>query len=203
MANPFAVTVVLAVTEVDTAWTAALAAGRAAAGMDTPTTMLKPVTTMLVGPLALGAALMLPRLCVPGALLMAAGATSNMLSLERWRAVPNPLAVHLAGGILHLNMADLCVTGGGALFLAASLWTLWRMPDERFARPLRSRTRTAAPRVLAAHVRASTLGPRPYVWRRWVRALCARVLALVLAVSGFGLRRQRRCGADASRATTA
>ncbi len=134
---PFAVTVVLAVTGVDTAWkTAALAAGRAAAGMDTPTTMLKPVTTMLVGLLALGAALMLPRLCVPGALLMAAGTSSNMLSLARWRAVPNPIAVHLAGGILRFNMADICVTGGGALFLAAVLWTLWRMPDERFAQPL-------------------------------------------------------------------
>jgi hypothetical protein len=134
---PFAVTVVLAVTGIDTAWkTAALAGGHAAAGMDAPTTMLKPLATMLVGLLALGASLMLPRLCVPGALLMAAGTSSNMLSLARWRAVPNPIAVHLAGGILHLNMADLCVTGGGALFLAASLWTLWRMPDERFSRPL-------------------------------------------------------------------
>ena len=134
---PLALTAILAVTGTDTAWkSAALAAGHAAAGMDTPTTMLKPLATMLVGPLALGAALMLPRLCVPGALLMAAGATSNMLSLERWRAVPNPLAVHLAGGILHFNMADICVTGGGAVFLAAVLWTLWRMPDERFAQPL-------------------------------------------------------------------
>ena len=91
---------------------------------------------MLVGIAALTGALLLPRLCVPGALLVAAGVSANILSLALWRAVPNPLGVHLAGGILRFNLADVCVTGGGALFLAAALWTIWRMPDERFARPL-------------------------------------------------------------------
>jgi len=47
--------------------------------------------------------------------------------------VPNPLALHVAGGILHFNLADVSVTVGGVLFLSAVLWTLWRMPDERFA----------------------------------------------------------------------
>jgi hypothetical protein len=50
-----------------------------------------------------------------------------------WRGVPNPLALGVAGGILHFNLADLCVWSGGVLFLVAALWTIARMPAERFA----------------------------------------------------------------------
>ena len=134
---PLAAAVVAAVTGIDTSWkAAALAASHGAVGMDTPTTMLKPLATMLVGLAALTAALMLPRLCMPGALLLTAGVSSNILSLALWHAVPDPLGVHLAGGILRFNLADVCVMCGCCLFLAAVLWTVWRMPDEPFARPL-------------------------------------------------------------------
>ena len=122
---------------IDTSWKAAtLAAGRGAAAMDAPSSLLRPSLTLLVGLAALTGALLLPRLCVPGAFLVVAGVSSNLVSLALWRAVPNPLGVHLAGGILHFNLADVCVTGGGAVFLAAVLWKIWRMPDEQFAQLL-------------------------------------------------------------------
>ena len=110
---------------------AAIAAGHGA--LDTPTSPMRPLMTGLVGLVALAGALLLPRLCVPGMLLVAAGVTSNLVSLALWPGVPNPFGFAIAGGILHFNLADTCVSGGGVLFLAATLWTLWRMPDERFA----------------------------------------------------------------------
>ena len=131
---PIAVAVAAAVGGVDISWkAAALAAGHGAAALDAPSSMLRPFATLLVGVAALAGALVLPALCLPGAFLIVAGVSSNVASLALWRAVPNPLGVHLAGGILHFNLADLCVTGGGLLLLTAVLWTLWRMPDERFA----------------------------------------------------------------------
>ena len=119
---------------IDISWkAAALAAGHGDAAIDAPSSLLRPFATLLVGLVALTGALLLPRLCVPGAFLVVAGVSSNVVSLVLWRAVPNPLGVHLADGILYFNLADVCVTGGGLLFLAALLWTLWRMPDEQFA----------------------------------------------------------------------
>jgi hypothetical protein len=116
----------------DISWKAAsVASGRSA--IDAPTSTLRPLGTLLIGALALAGVLLLPRICLPGVLLVVGGAASNVGSLAVWRAVPDPLGVHLAGGILHFNLADLCVWGGGLLFLAASLWTIWRMPAERFA----------------------------------------------------------------------
>jgi len=110
-----------------------MASSHGAAALDAPSSLLRPLATVLVGLAALTAALALPALCVPGASLVVAGVSSNVVSLALWHAVPNPLRLDLAGGILHFNLADLCVTGGGLLFLAAALWTLWRMPDEQFA----------------------------------------------------------------------
>jgi hypothetical protein len=131
---PMVAAVVAVVGGIDLSWkAAALAAGHGAAALDAPSSMLRPFATLLVGLAALTSALVLPALCLPGAFLVVAGASSNVASLALWRAVPNPLGVHLAGGILHFNLADLCVTGGGLLLLAAVLWTLWRMPDEQFA----------------------------------------------------------------------
>ena len=131
---PIAVLVAAALVGVDTSWkAAAMAATHGAAALDAPASLLRPILTLLVGLAALTGALMLPALCVPGAFLVVAGVSSNVVSLVLWRAVPNPLGVHLAGGVLHFNLADLCVTGGGLVFLIAVLWTLWRMPDERFA----------------------------------------------------------------------
>lgn len=100
---------------------------------DAPASMVRPLATMLVGLVALAGVLLLPRLCLPGALLVVAGVASNVVSLALWPGVPNPFGVHLAGGILHFNLADVCVCGGGALFLSAALYTIWRMPDEQFA----------------------------------------------------------------------
>jgi hypothetical protein len=134
---PIAAAVAAAVSGIDIGWkSAALAAGHGAAALDAPSSILRPVATLVVGLAALTAALVLPALCVPGAFLVVAGVSSNVASLVLWRAVPNPLRVHLGGGILHFNLADICVTGGGLVFLTAALWTLWRMPDEEFARRL-------------------------------------------------------------------
>lgn len=83
--------------------------------------------------LALTGVLLLPRLCLPGVLLVVGGVGSNVISLALWRGVPNPLSVHLAGGILHFNLADLCIYSGGLVFLVATLWTIWRMPEEQFS----------------------------------------------------------------------
>ena len=86
-----------ALCSVDTGWKAlALAAGRSGAALDTPTTALKPYLTLAVGVAALVATLLLPRLFVPGALLVAAGVASNLISLSLWRAVPNPLSFKVA-----------------------------------------------------------------------------------------------------------
>ena len=134
---PLVVAAVAAVSGVDLEWkAAALAAGDGAAALDTPSSVLKPLLTLVVGVAALTCALLLPRLCLPGALLVVAGVAANVISLDLWGAVPNPLGVHVAGGILHFNLADVCVTGGGLLFLAAVIWILGRMPDERFERLL-------------------------------------------------------------------
>ncbi len=130
---PLVVAAVAVVSGVDLEWkAAALAAGRGAAALDTPSSAVKPSLTLVVGIAALASALLLPRLCLPGALLVVAGVAANVISLDVWGAVPDPLAVHVAGGILHFNLADVCVTGGGLLFLAAVTWTLGRIPDERF-----------------------------------------------------------------------
>ena len=127
-----AVAVVGVVSGVDLAWKAsALAAGHGA--LDAPSSLLRPFATVLVGMVALICVLRLPWLCVPGMLLVVGGVASNVFSLALWQAVPNPLGVHLAGEILHFNLADLCIYGGGLLFLAAAWWTIWRMPAERFA----------------------------------------------------------------------
>ena len=126
--------VVAAVGGVDISWkAAALAAGHGAAALDAPSSILRPLATVLVGLAALAGALVLPALCLPGAYLVVAGVSSNIASLVLWRAVPNPLGLHLAGGILHFNLADACVSGGGLLFLTAALWTIWRMPEAQFA----------------------------------------------------------------------
>ena len=126
--------VVASVGGIDLSWkAAAVAAGHGAAALDAPSSMLRPFATLLVGLVALTSALALPALCLPGAFLVVAGTSSNIASLALWRAVPNPLGAHLAGGILHFNLADVCVTGGGLLLLTAMLSSLWRMPAEQFA----------------------------------------------------------------------
>jgi hypothetical protein len=123
---------VAALVAIDGSWkAAAVAAGRGA--LDTPTSPLKPIATLVVGLLALAGVVLLPRLCLAGSVLVLCGVASNTVSLAVWHAVPNPLAIHVAGGILHFNLADTCVWAGGPLFLGAALWTLWRLPDERFA----------------------------------------------------------------------
>ncbi len=130
---PLAAAVVTVVIGIDSASkAAALIAGHGA--MDAPSSSVRPVGTILVGLMALAGIALLPALCLPGALLVMAGSGSNILSLALWPGVPNPLGVHIAGGILHFNLADVCVVGGGALFLAAALWTIWRMPADEFAR---------------------------------------------------------------------
>ena len=127
---PLTVAAVCVVGGIDTTWkAAALVSGHGA--MDAPSSWLRPLATLLVGLAAFAGVLLLPRCCLPGALLVAGGVTSNLVSLVLWRAVPNPLSVHLAGGVLHLNLADICITGGALSFLAATFWTLWRMPDDR------------------------------------------------------------------------
>jgi len=131
---PFAVAGALAFAAFDLSWKAhVLAGGPTGASLDVPTTLLRPLGTMLVGLAALAGALLLPRLCVPGLVSIFAGATSNLGSLSLWRGVPNPLSLGVAGGTLHFNLADLGVWGGCLVFLAAALWTIWRMPAEAFA----------------------------------------------------------------------
>ncbi len=131
---PLALMVAAGIGTIDTTWKAvSLAAGRSAAALDVPSTILRPSLTLVIGIAALVSTLLFPPIFLPGTLLVTAGAGSNLFSLGLWRAVPNPLAVHLAGGVLHFNLADLCVTGGCALFLAAAWRTIWRMPAERFA----------------------------------------------------------------------
>ncbi len=126
--------VVAVVGGIDISWkAAALAAGHGAAALDAPTSILRPLATVLVGLVALAGTLVLPALCLPGAYLVVAGVSSNIASLVLWRAVPNPLGLQIAGGILHFNLADACVGGGGLLFLTAALWTIWRMSDAQFA----------------------------------------------------------------------
>lgn len=116
------------VTLVDTAWKlAVLAPGRAPA-LDTPTTLLRPLATVLVGLLAASGVMLLPRACVPGTLLVLGGVCSNVVSLVLWGAVPNPIALRLAAGTLHFNLADLCVWCGALVFLGAALVSLARMP---------------------------------------------------------------------------
>jgi len=118
----------------DTTWKAAsLAGGNGVGTLDAPSSLLRPLATLLIGLLALSGALLLPRLCVPGVLLVIGGVSSNVVSLALWRAVPNPIGMRLAGGILHCNLADLCIWSGGLVFLAAAFWTIWRLPAERFA----------------------------------------------------------------------
>ena len=129
---PLAAAVIALVAGIDLPWkSAALAAGHG--WLDTPTSLVRPLGALLVGLLALTAVLLVPRLCLPGVLLVVGGSASNIASLAVWRAVPNPLGFHIAGGVVHFNLADLCVYCGGLLFLAAAYWTIWRMPAERFA----------------------------------------------------------------------
>ena len=131
---PLALVAPAALAFADLAWkSAVLAAHHGSFAMDSPTSPVKPIATLAIGLLAFGAVLVLPWLCVPGVLLVAGGTTGNIASLALWRAVPNPVGVHVAGGILHFNLADMSVVGGGLLFLTATLWTLWRLPPERFA----------------------------------------------------------------------
>jgi hypothetical protein len=131
---PLAILATVLVSGGDLAWKAAvLAAHHGSFAMDVPSSPAKPFFSLLVGILALGGALLLPWLCVPGVLLVVGGVTANVTSLALWRAVPNPVGVHVAGGTLHFNLADVCVLGGGLLFLSTVFWTLWRLPAERFA----------------------------------------------------------------------
>jgi hypothetical protein len=129
---PFVAAAVAAVCAIDTSWkSAAVAAGHGA--LDVPASAARPLVTLAVAAAAIAAVLLAPWCCVPGALLVVCGVSSNLLSLALWRAVPNPIGVHLAGGILHFNLADVCVTGGGALFAAAMLRLLSQAPAERLA----------------------------------------------------------------------
>ena len=117
----------------DIAWKAASgAAGHSGPGLDAPSSLLRPLATLLIAAVALAGALLLPALCLPGVVLVFGGVASNVLSLALWRAVPNPVGVHVAGGTLHFNLADVCVWSGALLFLLATFWTLWRTPSERF-----------------------------------------------------------------------
>ena len=103
---------------------AVLAAGQGAAAMDVPTSAAKPLGTVLVGLAALAALLLLPRPCVPGALLLAGGVAANLAALALWGAVPDPFGLAVAGGILHFDAADVCVVVGGALLAATMLSSL-------------------------------------------------------------------------------
>lgn len=124
--------VVAVVSGIDLSWKAtALVAGHG--WLDAPTSFLRPSATLLIGLLALTGVLLVPWLCLPGVLLIVGGVSSNVASLVLWRAVPNPLGVQLAGGVLRFNLADLCIYGGGLIFLAGTYLTLWRMPSDRFA----------------------------------------------------------------------
>jgi hypothetical protein len=131
---PLAATVALLVCGADISWKAAtLAASPANGALDAPSSLLRPLATLLIGLAALSGVLLLPRLCLPGVLLVVGGVSSNVASLALWKAVPNPMGLNVAGGVLHLCLADLFVWSGGVLFLASALWVLWRMPDEQFA----------------------------------------------------------------------
>jgi hypothetical protein len=119
---------------------AALAAG--GTGVDVPTSVLRTAGAGGAGLLALLAIFVLPRLCLPGALLFVGGAASNLVSLAIWHGVPDPFVLGVAGGDLHFNLADCCVWSGSLVFLASVLWTLWRMPDDDFARLVSAPTGT-------------------------------------------------------------
>jgi hypothetical protein len=103
-------------------------------GVDVPTSVLRTGGAAAVGFVALLACFVLPRLCLPGLLLFVGGAASNLVSLAIWHGVPDPFELGIAGGVLHFNLADCCVWAGSLLFLASVLWTLWRMPEDEFAR---------------------------------------------------------------------
>jgi hypothetical protein len=129
---PALVAFVGCVAAIDNAWKeSAVVSGHGA--LDAPSSILRPALTLTVGAVALVGVLVLPRLCMLGALLVLTGVSSNIASLAIWKAVPNPLGVHVAGGVLHFCLADTCVWAGSLLFFAAVLWSLWRMSDERFA----------------------------------------------------------------------
>ncbi len=111
---------------------AALAAG--GTGVDVPTSVARTAGAAAIGLLALLSIFVLPRLCLPGAVLFAGGAVSNLVSLGIWGGVPDPFELAVAGGVLHCNLADCCVWAGSVLFLVSALWILWRMPGDDFAR---------------------------------------------------------------------
>lgn len=118
-----------AVATVDLGWkTGALAATPDAVAIDTPTTALRPLTTLLLAVVAIAGGLLLPRLCLPGALLVLGGAVSNVASIVVWHGVPDPLSVGLGWGVLHFNPADVSVWSGSVLFLAAAYLTIWQLP---------------------------------------------------------------------------
>jgi hypothetical protein len=101
--------------------------------VDAPGSLLKPVLTAALLPVVLCGVMMLPALCVPGALLVLAGLGGNLAALVLWHSVPDPLTVAVAGGRLHLDFADLALWSGCAVFLVAALWTIWRLPENYFA----------------------------------------------------------------------
>jgi hypothetical protein len=123
-----ALATVASVTFLDTAWKLAVLAPGHTPALDTPTTLLRPLATLLVGVLAAAGVILLPRACVPGTLLVLGGVSSNVVSLVLWGAVPNPIALRLAFGTLHCNLADLCIWCGALAFLGAALVSLARMP---------------------------------------------------------------------------
>ena len=118
---------------IDVSWKSSALAAAGRVEVDAPGSLVRPLGTLAVGVLALAGVLLLPRVCLPGALLVVGGIAGNLASLALWHAVPNPLALPLAGGVLHTNLADLCVWSGCLLFLAGALWSIHRLPDERFA----------------------------------------------------------------------
>jgi hypothetical protein len=129
---PVAIPFVACVTVIDNLWKqAAVASGHSA--LDAPASIIRPALTLAVLVLALFGVLVLPRLCMVGALLVLSGVSSNIVSLGVWTAVPNPLGVHIGGGTLRFCLADTLVWSGSMLFLGAVLATLLRMPDDRFA----------------------------------------------------------------------
>jgi hypothetical protein len=118
----------------DLGWkAAALAAGHGALAVDTPSSLVKPVATVIALPIVLVAVATVPALCLPGAVLALAGVSGNLASLAIWHAVPDPLSVGVAGGQLHFNLADLCIWSGGVVFVLSAAWAIWRLPAESFA----------------------------------------------------------------------
>jgi hypothetical protein len=123
-----------AVVGADLWWKAtALATAHGGVEVHSPGSALRPALSLLVGLVALSGVVLLPPLCVPGAVLAFAGISSNIASLAIWGGVPNPLSLQLGGGVLDLNLADLCLWGGCLLFLAGVFTTLVRMPADAFA----------------------------------------------------------------------